>query len=327
MPESSRMPATAKCEVSIVIPTMDTCELLRACLLSIEKQRCDVEMEVIVVDNASRDSTVSMLRECFPWVTVVECAENKGYSGGANVGLGVARGELLVILNSDTVLLEGTIRKLHDELCRRPDVGAGCPRLADVDGNLLPMRGSIMTISDHLRLINLGNVNMRAYDSSASRYIEVPLGACLCLTRRGLDAIGQLDERLPMYLEEEDVARRLLRFGLRCYFVADAVVKHVGGQTVRLLDPNEAWLAAHLSHAHFYDTHFPRPIALGFRANAAAWMLIRISKSLIDIARGDERAVFGRARLRAKLAALRGYLSGRNRRIRRTNSTQSSANS
>lgn len=287
---------------------MNTRELLRDCLESLEKQRSEIGLEVIVVDNASQDGTVAMVRERFEWVELVSCTENHGYSGGANMGLSLARGELLAVLNSDTIVHEGALKRLHEEMCSKPDVGLGCPRLVEPDGTLQIMRSKILTAWDHLRQICLFPIVVAARDSDCSGYIESPSGACLCFTRKGLEAIDGLDERLPIFLEEQDVARRIRRAGLRCYYVADALVTHFVNQTVSQIEANELWLATQRSHAYFYRAHFPWLTSAILRVSAAVWMALRVANSLQQMARGGEQAVYGRARLRVKLEAMYIYL-------------------
>lgn len=309
--------------VSVVIPTLDTRELLRDCLASIDAQRDEEDLEVIVVDNASADGTEAMVRQCFPWVQLIRSEENLGYSGGANLGLRAARGALIAVTNSDTVIHRGALTRLHDQMCTRADVAVGCPRLVE-NGSPILMRSKIMTAWDHQRYIFQVPITVAARNSDESGYVPSPSGACLCFTRRGLEALGGLDEGLPLYLEEQDVARRTRAAGLRCYYVADALVTHIGSQTSAQIDPNQLFLATHRSYAYFYDVHFRAPASVLLRLSAAGWMMLRILNSLLLMSR-DGRTDEHRRRLDVKLAALRAYLLGYNKgRMRLAKATSAS---
>jgi GT2 family glycosyltransferase len=284
-------------EVSVVVPTWNTRALLRACLDSLDRQRPDVRLEVIVVDNASDDGTAEMVATDHPWVTLVANTENRGYSGGANAGLAHARGAIVVVLNSDTIVHDGALARLHAALQARPDVGAACPRTLDPHGRLQSIGAGLLTPADYLGRIFGRYRPDPDRDPDASGYVGSASGACMTLTRRALDQLGGFDEGLPLFLEEQDLARRLARSGLRCYYVADAAITHVGSQTVRQLDPNDVWLATHRSHAYFYRRHFPGVTGLTLRMAAVLMMALSIARN-----------AFRQDRLRVRVAALRAYL-------------------
>jgi GT2 family glycosyltransferase len=92
--------------VSIVIVTWNAAAYVERCLTTLQAACEDLEYEVFVVDNASEDATPRLVGECFPWVTLLENSENVGFARAANRGLAAARGQYLLLLNPDTVLVQ-----------------------------------------------------------------------------------------------------------------------------------------------------------------------------------------------------------------------------
>ncbi len=99
-------------DLSIIIVNWNACDLLRHCLSSIEANRCDLSMEVIVVDNASSDASIQMVEHEFPQVKLIASQENLGYTGGNNLGAKHVRGRYLLILNPDTEIVGDALQKM-----------------------------------------------------------------------------------------------------------------------------------------------------------------------------------------------------------------------
>jgi N-acetylglucosaminyl-diphospho-decaprenol L-rhamnosyltransferase len=302
--------------IGVVVPTCNTRSLLRECLTSLERQRAECLLEIVVVDNGSRDDTVAMVRAEFPHVRVVANGVNRGYSGGVNDGLAVlGEADLTVILNSDTVVRDGGFLRLWQELAPLPDVGAACPLCVHEDGTPMSYGAPVWRARDFARECVFLLPALPAVDPAHSGYVGSASGACLCLTRRGRRALEVLDEGLVIYLEEQDIARRLLAAGLRCYYVRGGVVVHRGSQTTARMDTEALFEATHMSRAHFYSKHFPWPVALGLRLLATCAVTLRVINSLRQcVTKPTEPWV--RRRLRAKLRVLAAY-AGLARRGRR----------
>src|SRR3954464_15070914 len=96
-------------DLSIIIVNYNTCEYLRPCLASIDTQRGDLSIEVIVVDNVSKDGSAAMIRSEFPRVVLVEPGVNTWFTGGNNLGVSRAQGEFVLLLNSDTLIQAGML--------------------------------------------------------------------------------------------------------------------------------------------------------------------------------------------------------------------------
>lgn len=302
--------------IGVVVPTCNTRSLLRDCLTSLERQRAECVLEIVVVDNGSRDDTVAMVRAEFPRVRLVTNAVNRGYSGGVNDGLAVlGEADLTVILNSDTVVRDGGFHQLCQELAPLSDVGAACPQCVHDDGTPMSCGAPIWRARDFALESAFLYPALPAVDPAHSGYVGSASGACLCLTRRGRHALKAFDEGLVIYLEEQDIARRLQAAGLRCYYVSGVVVVHRGSQTTARMDAEALFEATHMSRAHFYRKHFLWPTALGLRLLAACAVTLRVINSLRQCVTAPTDP-WVRRRLRAKLHALAAY-AGLARRGRR----------
>ena len=121
-------------QVSVIIVSYNTRQLTLECLRSVFAETTEIPFEVFVVDNASSDGTVSAIASEFPSVVVIENTENRGFAAANNQAIRRASGHHLLLLNSDTVVLERAIEKAHAYMRRNPDIGVlGC-RCESSDG-------------------------------------------------------------------------------------------------------------------------------------------------------------------------------------------------
>ena len=119
-------------DVSIVIVSWNTVDILRGCLVSIFAEAISEAFEVIVVDNASRDTSVAMVRTEFPRVTLIANTENRGFAAANNQGMRLASGRYVLLLNPDTVILDAAIDRCVAIADAHPDIGVvGCQVLTD----------------------------------------------------------------------------------------------------------------------------------------------------------------------------------------------------
>ena len=296
-------------QVSVVIPTLDTRDDLRRCLRSVHRQAQDVRMETVVVDNGSADGSTEMVRREFPWACAIRLEENVGYSRAVNRGLAVSTGDVIIVLNADALAHDGGFVLLWEALTRDPSLGAGCPRCIDPDGTLQSQGHHLVETRDFLNdMLGRGYPDVPPQDPARDAFVDTPSGACLCLTRRGLTALGGLDERLLIYLEEQDIGRRLLAAGLRSRYVAAATVTHVGGTATRQLSREEVFAWTHKTRARFYRKHLSAAAAAMLLAVGATEQALRLVNSCWKLASGQRRLREERARMRAKWRALTAYL-------------------
>jgi len=255
-------------EISVCIPSWNTCSLLRECLGSIQAV-CGFPHEIIVVDNASRDGSGEMVKRDFPRVRLIENETNRGYSGATNQALAAARARLLVLLNSDIFLREDVFGELAGFLEARPLAGAAAPLLRRPNGHIQrswgPLPGMRAEISRVLLLDRLASLPWDGSEEACE--VESLMGACLMVKREALLQVGMLDEGFLHYGEDVDLCWRLKRAGWRVYLLPWLEVIHHGAASSRQIR-REAWLNYHRSKCRLFRKY------LGQSAVAAEKLLL-----------------------------------------------------
>lgn len=229
-------------DVSIVIVNWNTRDILRDCLLSVYEQTKTVNFEVLVVDNASGDGSPEMVAEEFPQVILLANAENVGFAAANNQGIAVSKGRYVLLLNSDTVVLDGAIDKVVTFADGHPEAGVvGC-RVLNPDRTLQPscfMYPSIVnSLLESLYLNKLfprnrffGRALMGWWDRDDVRDVEVVTGCFMFVRREAIEDVGVMDDRYFMYAEETDWCYRFSKAGWRNLFTPAAEIVHLGGQS------------------------------------------------------------------------------------------------
>jgi len=224
--------------LSILIVNWNVRDLLRDCLRSIERGRGGLAVEAIVVDSASADGSAAMVAAEFPWVTLLPQADNVGFPRGNNIALAHARGDFLLLLNPDTVILGDALAVLVAYLADHPDVGAVGPQLLNPDGSVQSSRRRFPTLAtgflESTWLEGLAPGVLRRYyaldlPDDAPADVDWLTGACILVPRVVYERVGGLDEGYYMYSEELDWCRRIRAGGWRVVYLPTAqVVHHVG---------------------------------------------------------------------------------------------------
>ncbi|MCB0254170.1 MAG: glycosyltransferase family 2 protein [Anaerolineae bacterium] len=248
-------------ELSIIIVNWNTCDLLRQCLTSVQdnfRAREHLNIETLVVDNASNDDSRAMVQEYFPWVQLIENAENVGFAQANNQGMKRAEGEFLLLLNSDTCLLPGALQAMLAFIAAHPPVGACGARLLNADGSLQPSCQPMLTperefwrLSFLDMLLPRATYRMASWPVDQPRQVEIIKGACLLLRRAALDQIGWLDEAYFMYTEEVDLCYRLAQAGWELWWVPQAQVIHYGAASSKQA-AEAMYLQLYRSKVQFY---------------------------------------------------------------------------
>jgi GT2 family glycosyltransferase len=209
---------------SVIIPNWNGEALLPACLDALRRQTFR-DFETVVVDNASRDGSLSLLRERYPEVQVLALAENRFFSGGVNAGFAAARGAVLAPLNNDTEAHEDWLLELKRALDDHPDAGLAASKLM-----LFDRRSVFHSAGDVYRRSGVpGNRGVWQEDNGQydqSIWVFSACAAAAAYRRCMLDAIGFLDEDFYGYCEDVDLAFRAQLAGYRCVFAPRAIVYH-----------------------------------------------------------------------------------------------------
>lgn len=222
--------------ISTVIVNWNTRDLLIDCITSIE--RTTPGCEIIVVDNASTDDSVQMVRERFPDVKLIASETNLGFGAGNNLGIAQATWKYVLLLNPDTIVKPGALEAMKDFLAANEDAGAvGCA-IANPDGSpqesywmTFPSSGWLLLKSCYLDRFFLRFRNRKRFDSTLHFPVAHLLGACIMAPRSLLQELGGFDESYFLYLEETDLCKRIIEAGKIIYHLPSATITHLGQQS------------------------------------------------------------------------------------------------
>jgi GT2 family glycosyltransferase len=250
-------------DVSICIVTWRTKGPLEACLGSIFQTIQGVRFEVLVVDNASRDGTVEMIKATFPLVRLLENRENLGFPKAANRAIEDAGGRHILLLNPDTLLRPEAVERLVHFMDGSSAIGAASCTILNPDGTLQPeCRRSFPTLTtEFFELTGLyrvfpnnrfiGQWRMASWRPRSPCEIQLASGACMMIRREAMEAVGPLSEDAFMFLEDLDYCYRLRQKGWKIYFYPDAEIIHQGQQSTLQVLPRVRALSYDARHKFF----------------------------------------------------------------------------
>ncbi len=316
MPTSPASPPPLP-DLSIVIVSWNVRDLLADCLASLARARSALRLDVIVVDGASADGSAAMVAERFRWVHLIACHENVGFPRGNNIGLTHAVGRHVMLLNPDTVVLEGALNALVGYLDDHPDVGVVGPALLNPDGSpqssrrRFPTPWTAVFESTWLQSVAPRRLIRRYYATDLPDDVPVDVvwvvGAALAVRREAIGQVGDLDAGYYMYSEELDWCRRIKAAGYRVVYLPSAqVVHHVGKSS------DQAVTARHINFQRaklrYFRKYHGRQVAGALRAvllGLYGWqLLLEGAKGIV----GSRRALRWQ-RVRSYWAVLRSGLT------------------
>jgi GT2 family glycosyltransferase len=250
--------------LAVVIVSFNAETDLAACLASLHAAPPAIAHEIVVVDNASGDRSVEVAR-AVPGVTVIPLDHNVGFAAGNNVGIRATESELILLLNSDTIVPAGAVDALVGRLQPDPAIGVAGPRLVDADGRPELSFGRMITPHvERRRKVLLRQIERDADDTrhwlrketSQEHFVDWVSGACLLVRRRDAEAAGLLDERFFLYTEDVDFCHSIRKLDRKVLFTPVATVTHLRGRS-RASQPEASQRAYRQSHVAFYQKHYP----------------------------------------------------------------------
>jgi len=226
---------------SFVIVNWNVRELLEKCLLSIEKFSSHFNFEIIVVDNASMDGSVAMMRERFSQINLIANTKNLGFAAGVNQGIKQARGEYVILLNPDVEIKESTLENLLEEFKNCADSGIVGGKIKNEDESIQPsVRAFPDVLSQVLISLKLKHIfNSRAigryltqnFDYEKRQEVDQVMGAFFAIRRKVIKQIGLMDERFFLWFEEVDFCKRARNAGWKIIYTPKSEVLHHGGKS------------------------------------------------------------------------------------------------
>lgn len=300
-------------DVSIIIVSWNTRQTTCDCIRSIYGQPSKVDFEVIVIDNASTDGSAEMVKKDFLRVTLVKNPENRGFAAANNQGMAIAKGRYVLLLNSDTIILDNAVSKTVAFADANPDAAVvGC-RVLNPDKTLQPtcfMFPSILNMilsSSYLyklfpRSTFFGRERMTWWDRNDTREVDVVTGCYMLVRKKAIDQVGVMDERFFIYGEETDWCYRFKQAGWKVMFAPVGKIIHLGGQST-LQERSDMIVQLRLSILKFLRKHHSR-LAYGiacfltvlfFTVRLPFWTFV---------------SLFARKKRKKSVTQMRAYLTG-----------------
>jgi N-acetylglucosaminyl-diphospho-decaprenol L-rhamnosyltransferase len=239
--------------LSIVIVSFNARADLQACLLSLKKGPPSMDHEIIVADNGSVDGSAEAA-ERIPGVRVIRMGRNAGFAAANNAGIREGRGDLVLLLNSDTLVPPGALDRLVARLVATGAAIAG-PRLVDAEGRPELSFGRMISPLNELRQ-KRRTAEWIAGQTAREQFVDWVSGACLLVRRADAEAAGLLDERFFLYNEDVDFCHAVRALGRRVLFTPAAEITHLRGRS-RASQPGASQAAYRRSHLAFYQKHHP----------------------------------------------------------------------
>lgn len=287
-------------DLSIVIVSWNTKQILENCLHSVYEQTKDIDFEVIVVDNDSSDFSAEMIEQQFPQVILVKSPKNVGFAAGNNLGFLECTGEYVLLLNSDTIVLAGALQKTIFYAKTRPEYGVISCKVLNEDFTLQANCSMLPSnINFSLQVFGLnkifpknrffGRSDMTWWDYSNERDVEVLKGCFMLVTKSALDKVGGLDERFFMYCEEIDWCMRFAQAGWKLGFYPQAEIIHLGGSSSAKLGADKARVKD-TSTLYYMKKHWSLPRRLIGRMLMITFYALRLPVvAILSIVTGKEK--------------------------------------
>jgi len=222
--------------ISVIIVNYNTKDLTINCIQSVYDQTKSVDFEIIVVDNASTDSSVAAIKERYPNVILLESPTNLGFGRANNLASQIAKGRFLLFLNSDTLLLNDALKIFYDAYHSYGDkIGCMGTILCNKDYKPIHSFGSFPTFGSVLlgyikgRYLKIKEQEPNINDLRFPLTVDYITGADLYISASLFKRIGQFDESFFMYFEETDLQKRVSEQGLNNIVIKDAQIIHFAG--------------------------------------------------------------------------------------------------
>jgi hypothetical protein len=251
--------------LEVVIVSYRSRDLLRSCLASLRDHPSRRGMRIHVVDNASRDGTVEMVRAEFSQVELIALAENLGFAAANNLAIRGGTAPYVLALNPDTRVTAGALDHMLDLMDRNPSIGISGCRLEREDGTFdhAAKRSFPTPIGALGHFLRVGRregspgwlSQYRAPDVERGP-IDAVNGAFMLVRRKALDEVGLFDERYWLYMEDLDLCYRFVQAGWLVWYEPEATVVHVKAGTTGHHRSPRANYAFHYGMYRFYRTHY-----------------------------------------------------------------------
>ena len=267
------MKSDKKLDLSVIIVNYNTADFLGRCLTSVARQT-DVNAEVIVVDNCSKDGSPSFVREHFPWVRLMANDQNLGFSRANNQALKDCSGTYVYFLNPDTELRSGAFKNMVDFMESHPNIGLAGTQLVNPDGSP----------QSSVEIRYPGQRHAKDELKGLKGDIAWVMGSSMIARLEVLRGVDGFDEHYFLYGEDLDLCLRIRKSGWDIGYIPEAMVIHWGGQSERNNLSVEVWEKKIRAEALFYQKHYsPKTVRAIDRWNfyQACWRIFALKLELL----------------------------------------------
>jgi N-acetylglucosaminyl-diphospho-decaprenol L-rhamnosyltransferase len=275
-------------DLAVVIVNHDAGGDVVRCVASVYESAGEISVEVLVVDNQSRDGSPDAVEAAFPRVRVIRNDVNRGFPAAANQGMHASRSEFVFLVNPDAEVSAGTLEGFLKVARDHPRAGAIGALTRNPDGTVYPSARLVPSL-----LLGLGHTllapfwpdnpwsrryRLADWDRSSERPVDWVSGSSMLLRRGALDEVGLFDERYFMYVEDMDLCTRLRKAGWEVWFSPQLEVIHIGATAT------SGQRRMTLEHSKSIYTYFVKHQSSGWRAalRPFAWALLRLRAAYVS---------------------------------------------
>jgi len=232
-------------DISIIIVTWNSKDEINQCVESVIRSLGNLSAELIIIDNNSSDGTIETLGNLsFPDLQIYKNESNPGYTMAVNQGILSSGGKYVLLLNPDTLLHKGSIKKMYEFLEAQVSYGACAPLMKNPDGSI---QYSVRNFPTYWRMFwefsllayifpktkIFGGWKAKYLDYSVEQDIQQPMAAAFMIRRSLLNSIGNMDERFRMFFNDVDLCKKVYNAGYKIRLLPTAVVTHAHGTSIK----------------------------------------------------------------------------------------------
>ena len=232
-------------KLSVIIVSYNVTHFLEQCLHSVHAASSGIDTEIFVVDNASVDGSIQMVKDKFPGVICIANTENQGFAKANNQAIRKSKGEYILLLNPDTIVETDTFSKVIAFMDSHADAGGLGVRMVDGTGKFLPesKRGLPTPMVAFYKIFGLarlfptsrifGKYHLGYLDKDKTHQVDILAGAFMLMRKSVLNQVGLLDEAFFMYGEDIDLSYRIIKAGYHNYYYPETRIIHYKGESTK----------------------------------------------------------------------------------------------
>lgn len=290
-------------DLAVCIVTRSSRDVVIDCLTSLYEQTQGLDLDVIVVDNASKDGTVEAIRKKFPSMKLILNSENLGFSRAVNQGLRQLDAKYYVLLNPDAMLLDRALPRLIQFMEENPQAGICVPKVLNSDGSiqLQCRRGEARPGEVFAYFLGLAkrfpnDTRFTGYllnhiDNDKINEVKAVSGSCMIIRREVVEQIGFLDEIYFAYQEDTDYCFQARKVGWKVYYVPLASVIHLGGRGGSNVSPYFGVYQWHRSYYLYYRKNLAKDYPFWFHPFYYLVMLVKMMTNMIGVFLSRDKVV------------------------------------